>query len=117
MIKDKNVRLYEALAHEVAMDAADRRELTDKQRTLSRQMLAQTHARLAEIERAHGQRVARKVRPEVAEKQRPSLLGWLGELLTLHPGTVFAFRDLEEMSDDDLRNALEDALTLIERMS
>ena len=28
-----------------------------------------------------------------------------------------AFRDLERMSDDDLRNALEDALTLSERMS
>ena len=33
------------------------------------------------------------------------------------PGAVLAFRDLDQMSDDDLRNTLEDALQMIERMS
>jgi hypothetical protein len=38
-------------------------------------------------------------------------------LLATHPDSVVAFRDLTEMSDDDLRTALEDALSLIERKS
>jgi hypothetical protein len=117
MIKNKNLRLYEALAHEIAMDAAAKRELTDEQRQLSRDLLAQTHARLAQIESTYRQSAPRKVRPEVAAMARPGLLEWLGQLLAPRPRSVFAFRDLERMSDDDLRNALEDALTLSERMS
>jgi hypothetical protein len=117
VIKDKNLRLYEALAHEVAMDAAVRRELTDDQRAESRRLLAHVHERLAELERAQRQRAPRKVRAEVATMPRSSLLQRLGELLAAQPRAVFAFRDLDRMSDDDLRNALEDALSMIERMS
>jgi hypothetical protein len=116
MIKDKNLRLYEALAHEVAMDAAARRELTDEQREQSRRLHAQTHQRLAELERAK-RKPATKVRDEVAALRRPSLLQWLGEIFAVQPRAVLAFRDLDQMSDDDLRLALEDALQLIERMS
>ena len=116
MIKDKNLRLYEALAHEVAMDAAARRELTDEQREQSRRLLAHAHERLAELERAK-RKPATRVRDDVATLPRPSLLQWLGEVLTQHPRAVLAFRDLDQMSDDDLRIALEDALQLIERMS
>ena len=45
MIKDKNLRLYETLAHEVAMEASAsaKRDLTDEQRELSRSLLARTH--------------------------------------------------------------------------
>jgi hypothetical protein len=117
MIKDNNLRMYEALAHEVAMDAAARRELTNEQRQESRQLLAFAHERLAEMERSRRRNEPRKVRGEVAAMQRASLLGRLGELLAIQPRTVYAFRDLEAMSDDDLRNALEDALSMIERMS
>ena len=117
MIKDKNLRLYEALAHEVAMDAAAQRELTDEQRAESRRLLAHAHERLAEIERAQRQRAPRKVRAEVAAMPRSSLLQRLGELLAAQPRAVYAFRDLDSMSEDDLRNALEDALSMIERMS
>ena len=117
MIKDKNLRLYETLAHEVAMDAAARRELTDDQREESRRLLAYAHGRLAELERARRQRSSKRVREEVVAMQRPSLLQRLGDLLAAHPRAVFAFRDLDQMSDDDLRTALEDALQMIERIS
>jgi hypothetical protein len=117
MIKDKNLRLYETLAHEVAMDAAAKRELTDEQRELSRQLFAQTHERIAEMERALRARAPKKVRTEIVAMERPSLLARLGELLAPRPRAMLAFRDLEAMSDDDLRNALEDAMTMIERMS
>jgi hypothetical protein len=117
MIKDKNLKLYETLAHEVAMDAAARRELTDEQRAESRRLLAFAHDRLAQLERAKRAPASRRVRPEVAASERPSLLRGLGEILAGQPRAVMAFRDLEQMSDDDLRIALEDALQLTERMS
>lgn len=60
MTKDNNLRLYEALAHEVAMDAAERRELTDEQRTESRHLLRFAHDLLGDLERARRQHVARK---------------------------------------------------------
>jgi hypothetical protein len=64
MIKHKNLRLYEALAHEAAMDAAERRELTPDQREVSRRMLAAAHARLAEMDRADTNK-CRNVRPAI----------------------------------------------------
>ncbi len=117
MIKDSNVRLYEAMAHEVAMDAAARRELTTEQREESRELLSLVRDRLAELERIRRRCEPRKVRGEVAAMHRRSLLERLGELLAVQPRAVYAFRDLDSMSDDDLRNALEDALSMTERMS
>jgi hypothetical protein len=39
----------------------------------------------------------------------------LDELCAQHPDMQFAHRDYEHLSDDDLRSALEDAESLIER--
>ena len=117
MIKDKNLRLYEALAHEVAMDASTRRELTDAQRGESRDLLSFAHDRLSELERSKRRNEPRKVRGEVVVMERPTLLHHLAEVLGGQPRAVYAFRDLDVMSDDDLRNALEDALSITERMS
>jgi sialic acid synthase SpsE len=117
MIKDKNLKLYEALAHEVAMDAAERRELTDDQREISKRLVAKTHERIAEAERAQRAKAPRKVRAEYAAMERPSLLSKLRDLLASQPRAALAFRDLDKMSDDDLRVALEDVTSLIERMS
>jgi len=114
MIKNKNLRMYEALAHEAAMDAAARRELTPELRAMSRRLHASVHKRLDALDRADKQR--RAVRAEIVAMDRPSLLQRLGELLSSQPRAVFAFRDYERMSDDDLRSALEDAQSMIERL-
>ncbi|MEJ7598478.1 MAG: hypothetical protein WKG01_11260 [Kofleriaceae bacterium] len=116
MIKDENLRTYEALTHEAAMDAAERRELTPEQRAGSRRLLAYAHAQLAELERADARRV-RCVRPAIQAMQRPSLLERLAEIFRAQPRVVFAHRDFERLSDDDLRSALEDAESMIERMA
>lgn len=115
MIKNKNLRLYEAIGHEIAMDAADRRELTPEQGAISQRMFAFAHAHVDHVEHVLSPR-QRKVRAEIAAMERPSLLQRLGELLTLKPNTVFAHRDLTVLSDDDLRIALEDAVSMLERM-
>jgi hypothetical protein len=49
--------------------------------------------------------------------ERPGLLATLRDLLAGQPRAALAFRDLDKMSDDDLRIALEDVTSLIERMS
>lgn len=115
MIRNKNLRLYEAIGHEIAMDAAERRELTPEQEAISRRMFAFAHAHVDNMERVLSPR-RRKVRAAIAAMERPSLLQRLGELLALKPNTVFAHRDLTGLSDDDLRIALEDAESMLERM-
>lgn len=115
MTKNKNVRLYEALAHEAAMDAAERRELTPDQREVSRRMLAFAHARLADMDRADTNK-CRNVRPAILAMERPSMLSRLAAIFTAQPGAVFAYRDFERLSDDDLRTALEDAESMLERV-
>lgn len=114
MIKNKNVRLYEALAHEVAMDAAERRELTPELREESRRLHAFAQTLIAQMDRDYAR--DRGVRPAIAAMDRPSLLARLGRIFEVQPRAVFAFRDFEHMSDHDLRSALEDAESLLERM-
>ena len=115
MIKNKKLRMYEALAHEVAMDAAARHELTDAQRAESRDLLAFAHKRLAEVESKQDR--CKGVRPTIKAMPRPSLLKRLAEIFKVQPRAVFAFRDYARLSDDDLRLALEDAEQMLERLS
>ncbi len=51
MIKSKDLRLYEELAHRIAMDAAERRELTPELREVSRRLHAFVHERLDAMDR------------------------------------------------------------------
>ena len=59
MIKDKNLRLYEELAHRAALEAGERRELTPELREVSRQLHAWVHTRLDAMDRTEA--VARAV--------------------------------------------------------
>ena len=114
MIKNKSLRVYEQLAHEAAMDAAERRDLTPNQRDISRRMHELAHARLQEMERADAK--ATKVRGAIRAMDRPSMLQRLSEIFSLRSDSVLAFRNFERLSDDDLRSALEDAESMLERM-
>lgn len=106
----KNLRLYEAVAHEVAMDAADRRELTDEERVVSRRVLATARGWLETSDRE-----ARNVRASIRAMERPSLLQRFVDIFVTHPRAL-AFRDLDRLTDEDLRSALEDAESMLERM-
>lgn len=115
----KNLRIYEAISHEVALDASERGEgLTPAERAEARQFVANMRTRVLEKQRADRAtaRVGR-IRPSILAMVRDEMIGRLGELLAARPMSVFAFRDLTALSDDDLRAALEDAETLNERMS
>ena len=116
-----NFRIFEAIAHESAMDTAARRELTPAQRRESRRLLAYTHERLAELRHSQAERektsgaLATTIRPSILAMARDAIVNRLGELLAAHPRAVFAHRDFTSMSDDDLRSALEDAEFMTEQ--
>ncbi|MDX2089708.1 MAG: hypothetical protein SFX73_17765 [Kofleriaceae bacterium] len=114
----KNFRIYEAISHEVAMDAADKGiGLTPEERAEAYRFADEFRASIRAKRRAE-RAVAMKerVRPSLITMARDAMEQWISKLVEAHPDMVLAHRDLTEMSDDDLRTALEDALTLIERM-
>lgn len=117
--KQKNLRIYEALAHEDALDAAERRDLSPAEREEAHRFIDGFRARILNEQRARRESAAikQRVRPSILAMARDAVVKRLGELLAAHPQAVFAHRDLTTMSDYDLRTALEAAEALAERMS
>jgi len=115
----KNLRIYEALSYEVAVEASTRRDgLTLTERDEARQFVHGMRMRVLKKQRADREAASmNRVRPSILAMVREGLERTFTNLLTTYPDSVVAFRDLTEMSDDDLRTALEDALALIERKS
>lgn len=115
----KNFRIYEALAYESALDASTRRAgITVAERDEGRRFVDGMRARVVQKQRADraGER-ARRIRPSILVMTRDALVQRLEALFATHPRAVFAFRDLTQLSELDLRAALEDAEALIERQS
>ena len=54
------------------------------------------------------------IRPEVQAMSRSEVIARLREIQARYPHMQYAHRDCETMTDDDMRSALEDALTLTE---
>lgn len=117
MKRPNSPRIYEALAHEAALDASKTLEgLTCAERDEARRFVDAMRERVLAKQRAdRASERAQRVRPSIREMARDALVLRLGELLGTHPDAVFAHRDLTALSDDDLRSALEDAETLVER--
>ncbi|RYG75661.1 hypothetical protein EON77_10955 [bacterium] len=114
----KNFRIYEAISHEVAMDAADTGVgLTPEERAEAYRFADELRASIRAKRRAdRAVAMKQRVRPSIIAMARDAVERWISDIAATHPAMVLAHRDLTEMSDDDLRTALEDALTLIERL-
>lgn len=117
--KQKNLRIYDAIAYEDALDASERRDLTPAERDDTHRFIDGMRARVLDEQRVRRVQTATttRIRPSILMLARDAVERWLGEVFAAHPGAVFAHRDLTTMSDHDLRTALEDALTLVERMA
>ena len=117
--KQKNLRIYDAIAYEDALDASDRRDLTTAERDDAHRFIDGMRARVLDEQGARrlDTSAGNRIRPSILALARDAVERWLGEVFASHPGAVFAHRDFTSMSDHDLRTALEDALTLIERMA
>lgn len=115
----KNLRIYDAVSYESAVEASAHREgLTVDESDEARRFVDGMRMRVLKKQRADREATrATRVRPSILAMAREALERQFAHLLATHPDAVFAHRDLTEMSDDDLRTALEDAEALNDRKS
>ena len=120
----KNLRMLDAIYQVVADAEAEDPRITREVRRDSDAIMAFVQGRLAEMRRAElrrkvGEASLVKVstaRPSILAMSRDAVLARLASLWTAHPGVIVAHRNFAGMTDDDLRAALEDAESLVERM-
>ncbi len=115
----KSIRIYEAVAYESALDASDRGAgLTPTEHEEARRIVGNMRDMVLAKQRAERAVTrAKRVRPSLFAMARAAMEARLNAFFEAHPDALIAHRDLTEMSDDDLRSALEDAETLVERLS
>ena len=71
--------------------------------------------RRAELAKRPSNVVSGSIRDWIRALNPAQAIAKLTEIKVAHPELQFAFRDYEHMSPDDLRSALEDVVSLIER--
>lgn len=115
---NKNLRIYEAVAYESALDASERGVgLTHDERDEARRIVGNMRkVVLAEQRADRAAERARRVRPSILAMARDAMVARF-QWLFAQPDALIACRDLTELTDDDLRTALEDAETLLERLA
>jgi hypothetical protein len=115
----KSWRIYEAIAHEASLDAADCGVgLTPAENEDARRIVGNMREMVRAKQRAdRAVTRAARVRPSIFAMARAAMEVRFDALFAAHPNALIAHRDLTSMTDDDLRSALEDAETLVERLS
>ena len=116
---NKSLRIYEAVSYESALDASERGAgLTLAEHEEARRIVGNMREMVLAKQRAE-RAVARvqRVRPSIFAMARDAMEARFNALFAAHPDAVIAHRDLTALTDDDLRTALEDAETLVERLS
>lgn len=110
---DKNIEILDALYEEAAIDAAENGKSTPEDKKWAREMSKRVQARLAELRRnlVPGNAAAvkaRPIRPSLLALGRDALIAKLNELTArLGPNVQYAHRNLEGLSDDDLRRLID----------
>jgi hypothetical protein len=119
---DKNLRILDAVYHEIALIDAEEGPVTPELRRDVDAIMAYTQGRLAEMKRAERRQlssvpasIAPIVRPSILAMTRDAIMARLAALYAAQPCAGLAHRDLARMTDDDLRTALEDAEALADR--
>lgn len=115
---NKSLRIYEAVAYESALDASDRGTLTPTEHEEARRIVGNMRATVLANQRTE-RAVTRtkRVRPSILGMTRAAVEARFHALFAAHPDALFAHRDLTELTDEDLRTALEDAEALAEQLS
>lgn len=89
---------------EPSRDPADARWARALHDRLMREVAAQRHAMLRD---APAPREARTPRVALRQADRPGLLAWLGAIIAARPSVRIAYRNVTELTDDDLRQTIE----------
>ena len=109
-----------AVAGDVATARAKLMPTTPDIRRRAAALVAFGHEKIAEMRREELANrptnvVTGAIREWIQKLVRSDLITELTAVWTTHPKLQIAHRECDEMTDDDLRSALEDALSLIER--
>lgn len=117
---DRDLRTYGAIMQAVAWeeskflpDTAEDQRAGEALAAFAREQVAAR--RRAELAARPSNVVCGAVRPSILAMARDQILAQLSALRAQHPTLAFCHRELEAVTDDDLRSALEDALSLVER--
>jgi len=111
--KSKAAETLDALTHHVALDAADAKPPTDDDRRWAQRYGTQIEARLAELRRglvpdAAPIEKAKPLRATTLAMSRDAVLAAIERITQAMGGAVtYAFRELQGLSDDDLRRLLD----------
>lgn len=111
--KDKNVEILDAIYQEAALEAAEHGKSAPEDRPWAREVGKRVQARLAELRRnlvpaATPVAQAQPIRPSLLALGRDALLAKLDELIArLGTSVQYAHRNLEGLSDDDLRRLID----------
>lgn len=113
MSNDKNVEILDAIYEEAALEAAAEGKSTPEDRKFAREVGKRVQARLAELRRNLVPAVApvvkaQPIRPSLLALGRDALLAKLDEITRrLGSSVQYAHRNLEGLSDDDLRRLID----------
>jgi len=116
----RDLRTFVAIQFELAAHEADMMEPTADMKRRAAAIGAAGRRRHAQIRYAENalwpvEVLSAEIRPEIQAMSRADVIAQLKQLRAQYPQMQYAHRDCETMTDDDLRSALEDALTLLER--
>jgi hypothetical protein len=117
---EQDLDTYMAIARAVAVEEAKTMPSTPDLQRRAHAIAEGARDRLAAIRREERARrpsnvVSGAIRDAIKPMSPAQVLARLDELRGLHPQMQFAHRNFEHLSDEDLRSALEDVESLIER--
>jgi hypothetical protein len=117
---DDDLATFMAIARAVAVEEAKTMPTTPDLLRRADALVESARDRLAAMRRAElanrpSNVVSRGIRDWIRALNPAEAIARLTQVKIEHPELQFAFRDYEHMSPDDLRSALEDVVSLIER--
>lgn len=115
---ERDLETFMAIAQAVAIEEAKTMPTTPEIRRSAEALVKLGRERIAEMRRADlaarpSNVVLGAIRESIRKLSRAEVIAKLSALWAVHPEMQFAHRECEEMTDDDLRSALEDAESLI----
>lgn len=115
---ERDLKTFMAVAEGVAIAKAKTMSTTPDIQRRAAALVRFGHDRIAQMRREElaarpSNVVVGAIRESIRKLSRSEVIAKLSALWTAHPQMQFAHRECEEMTDDDLRSALEDVESLI----
>ena len=116
----RDLRTFMAIAQEAAIADAKLMPTTPDIKLRAHALAEFARDRIAEMRREERAKrpsniVSGAIRAAIQAMSLDRVRAYLTELRDVHPTMQFACRDYDHMTDEDLRSALEDAMSLVER--